>query len=106
MFGEGISKYGELLDLAVKMNVIRKSGAWFYYGDERLGQGRDNVKDYIKSNPEFCAEIEEKVREQIKEVISARNPVSRRESADVPASAPVSRETARAKIDITVDDDE
>jgi recombination protein RecA len=104
MFGEGISKYGEILDLAVKMGIIRKSGAWFYYGEERLGQGRDNVKDYIRNTPEFCDEIEAKVREGIKSAISARNPISRREEG-VPV-APVTKEKARAKLDIAVDDDE
>lgn len=106
MYGEGISKYGEILDLAVKMDCIRKSGAWFYYGEERLGQGRDNVKEYIRNNPEFCKELEEKVREGIKALISARNPLTRRaaESA-APVQEPVTKEKARAKIDITVDDE-
>ena len=107
IYGEGISKYGEMLDLAVKMGIIRKSGAWFYYGEERLGQGRDNVKEYMKNTPEFSDEIEAKVREAVKNAISARNPISRREQAvPQPASEPVSRATARAKIDIAVDDDE
>lgn len=106
MYGEGISKYGEMLDLAVKMEVIRKSGAWFYYGEERLGQGRDNVKEYIRKTPEFCAEIEGKVREGIQALISARNPLSRREQTAPAPAEPVSKETARAKIDIAVDDDE
>ena len=105
MYGEGISKYGEILDLAVKMEIVRKSGAWFYYGEERLGQGRDNVKEYIRQNPEFCAEIEGKVREAIRNAISARNPISRRETAPSAAAAePVTKEKARAKIDIAVDD--
>ncbi len=106
MYGEGISKYGELLDLAVKMDVVRKSGAWFYYGEERLGQGRDNVKEYIKNNPEFCAEIEAQVRKGINNLISARNPISRGTQAAPVLVEPVSKETARAKIDIAVDDDE
>ena len=106
MYGQGISKYGEILDLAVKMEIVRKSGAWFYYGEERLGQGRDNVKEYIRENPEFCAEIEGKVRESIKNVISARNPISRREVAPAATpSEPVTKEKARAKIDIAVDDE-
>ena len=105
MYGQGISKYGEILDLAVKMEIVRKSGAWFYYGEERLGQGRDNVKEYIRQNPEFCAEIEGKVREAIRNAISARNPISRREAApSVAAAEPVTKEKARAKIDIAVDD--
>ena len=106
MYGEGISKYGEILDLAVKMEIIRKSGAWFYYGEERLGQGRDNVKEYIKNTPEFCAEIEGKVREGIRNLISARNPISRREPEINAPAEPVTKEKARAKLDIAVDDDE
>ncbi len=106
MYGQGISKYGEILDLAVKTEIVRKSGAWFYYGEERLGQGRDNVKEYIRENPEFCDELEAKVRENIKNVISARNPISRKDSVPAQASAkPVTKEKARAKIDIAVDDE-
>ncbi len=63
MYGQGISKAGEILDLAVKLDIINKSGAWFSYKDARLGQGRDNVKEYIRTNPEFAAEIEQQVRE-------------------------------------------
>ncbi len=108
MYGQGISKYGELLDLAVKMEIIRKSGAWFYYGEDRLGQGRDNVANYLRETPEFCDSVEQKVREGIKTLLSARNPVSRKEvtAAPAPAAEPVSKEKARAKIDIAVDDDE
>ncbi len=100
MYGEGISKYGEILDLAVNMGILRKSGAWFYNGEERLGQGRDNVREYLRNNPEFCNEIEAKVRESIK---STRAPVSRR-PVEAPAEEPVSKEKARAAIDIAVDD--
>ena len=103
MYGQGISKDGEILDLAVKMEIIRKSGAWFYYGEERLGQGRDNVKEYIRSNPEFAADIETQVREKLKEIMSAKNPVARA-AAPVPSSEPVTKDKARAKIDIAVDD--
>lgn len=56
MYGEGISKEGELLDLAVKLDIVQKSGAWFSYKEERLGQGRDNVKELFKGNPELTAE--------------------------------------------------
>ena len=62
MYGKGISKDGEILDLAVKLDIIQKSGAWFNYGETRLGQGRDNVKKYIAENPEFAADIEKQVR--------------------------------------------
>lgn len=62
MFGEGISKSGEIIDLAVELNVVKKSGSWFSYGDTKLGQGRDAVKNLIKDNEELCAEIEEKIQ--------------------------------------------
>ena len=103
MYGQGISKDGEILDLAVKMEIIRKSGAWFYYGEERLGQGRDNVKEYIRSTPEFADAIEAQVREKLKEMMSAKNPVARA-ATPAPASEPVTKDKARAKIDIAVDD--
>ncbi len=62
MFGEGISKVGEILDLAVVLGIAQKSGAWFNYGDIRLGQGRDNAKSFLKEHPEIMDEIEAKVR--------------------------------------------
>ena len=62
MYGEGISKMGELLDLGVQAEIIDKSGAWFSYGDERVGQGRENAKTFFKENPEIAAEIELKIR--------------------------------------------
>ncbi|SMH58297.1 recombinase RecA [Maritimibacter sp. HL-12] len=62
MYGEGISKTGELLDLGVKAGVVDKSGAWFSYGDERIGQGRENAKTFLKENPKMALEIEDKIR--------------------------------------------
>ncbi len=62
MYGEGISKEGSLLDLAVSKDIINKSGTWFSYGDIKLGQGRENAKQYLKKNKELALEIEEKVR--------------------------------------------
>ncbi|MCI6007344.1 recombinase RecA [Oscillospiraceae bacterium LCP25S3_E10] len=61
MYGKGISRTGELLDLAVEKDIIHKSGAWFSYGEERLGQGRDNIKNLLAENKELAAEVEEKV---------------------------------------------
>jgi recombination protein RecA len=63
IYGEGISKIGDLIDLAVQNKIIDKAGTWFSYGDERLGQGRENVKKYLDQNPEMLADIEKKVRE-------------------------------------------
>ena len=62
MYGEGISKTGEIIDLGVKEGIIEKSGAWFSYGDERIGQGRENAKNFLKENEKTCNEIEEKIR--------------------------------------------
>lgn len=63
MFGEGISKYGELVDYGVKLDIIDKSGAWFSYEDKKLGQGREKVKEAFKEDPELAAEIEAKIKE-------------------------------------------
>ncbi|MEM1362913.1 MAG: recombinase RecA [Pseudomonadota bacterium] len=62
MYGEGISKMGELLDLGVKAGVVEKSGSWFSYGDERIGQGRENAKAFLKENAQIAFEIEDKIR--------------------------------------------
>jgi len=66
MYGEGISKVGEILDLAVDFDIIKKSGSWFSYDDTKLGQGRDSVKSIIKDNPELMDELEDKIKEAIK----------------------------------------
>ena len=65
MYGKGISKVGEILDLGVDMNIINKSGSWFSYGETRLGQGRDAVKTIIKDNPELMEELEQKIKEAL-----------------------------------------
>lgn len=65
MYGEGISKSGEVLDLAVDFDIVKKSGSWFSYGDTKLGQGRDAVKALLKDNPELQEELEEKIKEAI-----------------------------------------
>jgi recombination protein RecA len=63
MYGEGISREGELIDLGVQQNIVEKSGAWYSYNGTRIGQGKDNVRGYLKENPEMSAEIESKIRE-------------------------------------------
>eukprot|EP01037_Dinobryon_pediforme_P015125 gene15125-15268_t len=65
MFGEGISKAGEIIDLGVEHNIIKKAGSWFSYGDTRLGQGRDAVKQLIQDNPELMEELETKIKETV-----------------------------------------
>jgi recombination protein RecA len=67
MYGEGVSKTGEILDLAVEFEVIKKAGSWFSYGETKLGQGRDAVKALIKDNPELADELELKIKALIKE---------------------------------------
>ncbi len=62
MYGEGISKTGELIDLGVKAGVVEKSGSWYSYGDERIGQGRENAKAFLKENTGVALEIEDKIR--------------------------------------------
>ena len=64
LYGEGLSREGGLLDLAVERDLIRKSGAWYYYNDQRIGQGRDNTRKYFKEHPEFFRELESKIREE------------------------------------------
>ena len=62
MYGEGISKTGELLDLGVNAGVVEKSGAWYSYGDERIGQGRENAKIFLSENEDIAYELEDKIR--------------------------------------------
>jgi recombination protein RecA len=64
MFNEGISKSGDVLDLATKFEVVQKRGAFFSYGDIRIGQGRENAKDYLRQNPDLMAEIESVIRQK------------------------------------------
>jgi recombination protein RecA len=64
-YGEGISKTGELIDLGVEHKMVVKSGAWYSYGDLRLGQGRDNAKVFLRENPDLADEIETKIRERM-----------------------------------------
>lgn len=101
MYGKGISKEGELIDLAMDMGIIKRSGAWFYYGEIRMAQGRDNAKIYLNENPELFQEIQQKVMAAMKqdaaEVIeAATEPVEAPEETKAPAS--------RISIDVAVDD--
>ena len=65
MYGQGISKWSELVDLAVEMDIVQKSGSWFSMGDDRIGQGKDSVKAYLQENPEIAEDVEAKVRENL-----------------------------------------
>lgn len=112
MYGKGISKSGEIVDLAVEHGIIKKSGAWFSYNDERLGQGRDNVKRIIEENKELASELEEKVMAALKgkedDEMAANNNADAAKTAAPAAGAvpepPVPKVTSRVNLDVDVDD--
>lgn len=105
MYGKGISKVGETVDIGVTLGVLKKSGAWFYYGEQRLGQGRENVKNYFLQNPDFMDKIEGEIREKMKDRPKSDSD-NETKAAPAPAvKAPVSASQAKARLDITVDDD-
>ena len=86
MFGEGISKMSELIDVGVKLGIVQKSGAWFNYGDIRLGQGRDNAKQFLKDNPEIANDIEGQIRANADKLYATRRPGGPRAAAAAPAA--------------------
>ena len=112
MYGQGISRVGDLLDLAEKLDIVQKSGAWFSYNGTRIGQGRDNAKNFLRDNPDVFDEISEKVKQNAGKLYTkavkgaegkaVATPVETEES---PAPAR-SAKNVQADIDITVDDDE
>ena len=113
MYGEGISRVGELIDLAVKADVMQKSGAWFYYGDMRLGQGRDNVKELLKNDDELRNKIEKELWENVDKLSARPKKPARSASAAIPAAKPepapapapaADKKKKSSKIDILVED--
>lgn len=109
MYGEGISHESELLDLAVKMDIVQKSGAWFYYKEGRLGQGRDKAKEFLRDNPDTAQEIEQLVREALQKeaqahAAPARKPNEAPVEIPIEAAAKITAASAKASIDISVDD--
>lgn len=111
MYGKGISRTGELLDLAVKADVVQKSGAWFSYDGKRLGQGRDNVKELLENDKELSKEIEDKLMANIDKVVAASSPAKKGAKAKItevanakkPADAPAENANS-ANIDVLVDE--
>ena len=100
LFGEGISKLGEIIDCAVEFNIIKKSGSWFSYDDMKIGQGKDKVKDFLRDNPKVCEEIEGKVREEFAKNADAMAMLSSKEDEEESAEgveADNSAETATEK---------
>ena len=109
LYGLGISKESELLDLAVKLDIIEKSGSWFGYKGDRLAQGRDNVREYLREHPEVSAEIEAQVRENMHKLVPGTRPgvaAAPQTPVEIPlAAAPqMTSASAKAQIDIVVDD--
>ena len=108
LYGRGISKEGEMVDLGVKFDVLQKSGAWFSFGDMRLGQGRDNVRELFTNSPELAEEVESRINTAMREAAEAakaKKP-ARPAMPAPPAHEPTTKAGARAKLDIVVDDDE
>ncbi len=117
MFGQGIDRVGEVCDLAVDLDIIKKSGAWFSYNGQKIGQGRENAKEYLRTNPDIMKEIEEKVKENSANIVmvskkskkaAAKNAASQSaadNTADEVEAAEASEPTAAIDIDIDADDD-
>ena len=105
MFGEGISHYGEIVDLAVNYEIIKKSGAWFSYGESRIAQGRENAKQYLRDNPEIADEIEAKIREKFAEEKTEDKKDDLSDDAITYRPVQTTKDAARAKIDVIVDDE-
>ncbi len=111
MYGKGISRTGELLDLAVKADIVQKAGAWFSYDGKRLGQGRDNVKELLENDKELSKEIEDKLMANIDKVVAASSPAKKGAKAKItevanakkPADAPTENANS-ANIDVLVDE--
>lgn len=117
MFGEGISKIGEILDLGVKLGIVQKSGAWFNYGEMRLGQGRDNAKQFLKDHPEVSDEIEKIVRANADRLLAAGKKgtvkpldpseiVKPVEPDEAPAAAAPAAKTTGSEVDLDIMVDE
>ena len=106
IYGKGISKVGEIVDMGLELEVLKRSGAWFYYGDTRIGQGRDNVKQLFEDNPEFAAEVEEKVRARYAEIMGGKGKKETIDDEDVimPIEAEPEIKHKKVNIDIAVDD--
>ena len=107
MYGTGVSHTGEIVDAGVELGVLKKSGAWFYYGETRLGQGRDNVKKLFEDNPEFATEIEEKIMAAVKagnEIGTTEPEIGGDDDIAIMPEEPTSRPRKTVDIDIAVDE--
>jgi len=104
IFGRGISKDGEILDIATEIGVTRKSGAWFYYGDERLGQGRENAKAFLSDNPEVMDEIEQKVREANAGEDVLNTPINTNDTPPAADDAPEAKKSKKKSVIVEAED--
>ena len=103
LYGEGISRYGELVDLGAQFDIIKKSGTWFSYGESRIGQGKENAKQFLRDNPDIADEVERRIREKLAGESQAseettKKPADKNAAAKTAASKPVS------DIDVSADD--
>ena len=103
LYGEGISRYGELVDLGAQFDIIKKSGTWFSYGENRIGQGKENAKQFLRDNPDIADEVERRIREKLAGESQAseettKKPADKNAAAKTAASKPVS------DIDVSADD--
>jgi len=107
MYGSGISREGEIIDLGVQAGIVDKAGAWFSYNGERIGQGKDNVREYLRERPELAAEIENRVREKLGVVArpTGQSPASGSVAAPAPTSVKSSRASKQALPPADEDDD-
>ncbi len=111
MYGTGISRVGEVLDMAVDLGIVKKGGAWFSYNDVKLGQGRDNSKEFIRTNVELMNEIEEKIHEKIKDgaVVNTSKASKKEASLKAASEAAVNKADEQAKpvssVVVNADDD-
>ncbi len=104
MYGTGISHDGEIIDMGLKLEVLRRSGAFYYYGDNRIGQGRDAVKKLIRENPDLAKELEEQIMKKYAEVLSGKPVEEVEEPVIMPVEAEPARPHKKIDIDIAVDD--
>ncbi len=109
MFGEGISRTGEVLDLAVDLNIIQKGGSWFSYNDIKIGQGRDNAKEYLKNNPEIMKEVEEKIKQNADNITVSSKKTKKTAAVKAAANAAASDNEDKiipSKADVIIDADD
>ena len=103
MYGQGISRVGEVLDLAVELEIVKKGGAWFSYNETKLGQGRDNVKELLKNSPELMLEIEEQIKENSRKLTMASS--KNKNDAKLAEAAKAAAGVSKEDVSVSADDD-